>query len=388
MAGPPGAVVKRVTPGTLSLSATIPLRQTNASAWLHPNGTLNHMSLDFQIHHIQHRYCLAQQNHHLCRQGFSSLYKRRTGQVSMNTRILGGAPTIPISIGGQALTVGFDTVALLSVVGPPRYLPEQSPSVEYVGPDYFVNLPDGRASRMARLNDIVSIDGLTVRSTFVLSEERLFRHSAPAVDGTLSFARCDLRSYIPASPIYEMRQGELLARAVFSFSFPRAGHFELPFQADGKLTIGAIEPSAYGGVIRYSHIESAPRYQNLWASHGSINGQESVMIFDTGSPFILVPKVLARVLFSRLNLWVEDFENSLIAKQWCASVPLTVITIKIGFRNTILLPSSLILSAENNGWCTLSVIGAEQEDITLGRPFFENVYTIMDLNGRVGLRKH
>ncbi|KAL9940602.1 hypothetical protein V8E36_000090 [Tilletia maclaganii] len=108
-----------------------------------------------------------------------------------------------------------------------------------------------------------------------------------------------------------------------------------------------------------------------------------MMILDTGSSFIVLPLEMARMLFSRLDLRTEAVGSSLIALYPCADYPSIEITIN---RDGIVLhPSSMQFGAANNGWCKLSVIGAEQEDVTLGRPFFENAYTVIDMSGRVGL---
>ncbi|KAL9935597.1 hypothetical protein V8E36_005174 [Tilletia maclaganii] len=104
-----------------------------------------------------------------------------------------------------------------------------------------------------------------------------------------------------------------------------------------------------------------------------------------GSAFIILPIQLARTLFSKLNLWTEELGTSLLARYPCARYP--SISIRFGRRALILRPSSLQFGAEHEGWCTLSIIGEHQEQITLGRPFFENAYTVIDMNGWIGFRK-
>ncbi|KAL9937562.1 hypothetical protein V8E36_003971 [Tilletia maclaganii] len=110
-----------------------------------------------------------------------------------------------------------------------------------------------------------------------------------------------------------------------------------------------------------------------------------MMILDTGSAFIVLPLQMAQRLFSRLNLRTEASESSLIALYRCTNHPSIKIT--IDQISIVLQPSSMQFGADFNGWCTLSVIGAEQEDVTLGRPFFENAYTVVDIRGHVGLSR-
>ncbi|KAL9937563.1 hypothetical protein V8E36_003972 [Tilletia maclaganii] len=95
---------------TQGLAVTVHLHQANISTLLHSNGTLNDAGLSRHIRHIQHRYCLAQHKHHYCGETPSSLYNRDNGQVSINTGPLEALPTIPISVGGQAFSVVFDTI--------------------------------------------------------------------------------------------------------------------------------------------------------------------------------------------------------------------------------------------------------------------------------------
>ncbi|KAL9937110.1 hypothetical protein V8E36_004345 [Tilletia maclaganii] len=96
---------------TRAFSVTVHLRQANISTLLHPNGTLNDASLSRHIRHIKHRYCLVQPKHNSCQEATSSLYNRDHGQVSIATGILDEPPTIPVSVGGQTLSVIFDTVS-------------------------------------------------------------------------------------------------------------------------------------------------------------------------------------------------------------------------------------------------------------------------------------
>ncbi|KAL9939991.1 hypothetical protein V8E36_000696 [Tilletia maclaganii] len=372
---------------TSAISVTVPLHLANISTLLHPNSTLSHAAVDNHIRHIQHRHCLAQRESHYCRQIISSLYRRHKDQVRVDVRELGGPPVIPIFVGGQALLVVFDTASALSLVGPPRYFPDRSRSAQYVGAGRTDVLPNGRTSEVVSWTDIVSIGHFNVISTFSRSLDRVFDPSITAADGILAFSKHDSASPHPAPPIYVMQQASLLDNPVFAFSVPRAERFGGPLETEGKLTIGGIDRDAYNshlGQLRYSPVSSAPRYQNLWALRGTINGHAGTMILDTGSSFIVMPMRLAVTLFSDLGLRSEDSGTSLAATYRCDDPP--KINIRIGSTSVRLHDSSVQFGAEDNGWCAISIIGVEQADITLGKPFFENVYTAIKLNGRIGLR--
>ncbi|KAL9934672.1 hypothetical protein V8E36_006447 [Tilletia maclaganii] len=181
-----------------------------------------------------------------------------------------------------------------------------------------------------------------------------------------------------------MQRGSHLDRPLFSFSIPRAG-IGGALETEGKLSIGAIDRNAYTASLRYTSVESDQRFRHLWAVRGALNGHESVMILDTVVPFILLPIALARSLFYHLSLGTERLGSSLVARYPCARPP--TFRVRIGRSSIVLHSSSVRLGTGADGWCTTSIIGAEQEEVTLGRPFFENAYTVIDLRGRVGFSK-
>ncbi|KAL9934502.1 hypothetical protein V8E36_006958 [Tilletia maclaganii] len=364
------------------VSEIIALHQVNTSVLLYPNGTLDYAKVKSQIRHIQHRHCLAQQKHHSCRWMFPSLYKRHHSQEAMEQSGLAGAPTIQVYIGDQALMLMFDTTAMHTLIEPARYVSGRSTSAENLGYRYFALSPSGRVSEAACWRDTMSIASLSVRSTFFQGQHHILDPSSTAADGVVSFSRHHLLSQNPAPPIYEMHHALLLDRSLFAFSLPHAAR-RLP--TDGFLTLGAIDRTAFTGSLRYSPVEWQARYQNLWAVRGKLNGRERVMIFDTSSPFIVLPIQLARAVFNEQYVEPVLSQGVLFGRYFCRRDP--SIRIRIGRASVLIHPISLQFGAEDNGLCALSVVGAEQEDITLGRPFFENAYTVMDLSGRVGLRK-
>ncbi|KAL9932612.1 hypothetical protein V8E36_008729 [Tilletia maclaganii] len=367
---------------TFGVSEMIALHQVNTSASLYPNGTLDYAKVRSQIRHIQHRHCLAQQKHCFCRRMFPSLYKRHNGQEAMEPIGLGGAPTIPVYIGDQALMLMLETTAMHTLIEPASYFPGLSPSAEYLGASYFGLSPSGRGSEAACWRDTISFAGLSIQSTFFQGQNRIFDPSLTAADGVVSFSRHDSSSQNAPPPIYEMQESLLLDRPLFAFSLPHAAR-RLP--TDGRLTVGAIDRSAYSDSLRYSSVESQPPYQNLWAVRGAINGRESMMVLDTGSPFIILPMQIARSVYDQSYIQSEHAEGVLVGRYLCRNSPR--IRIRIGRASVPIHHSSLQFGTEDNGWCAFTVVGAEQDDITLGRPFFENAYTVMDLRGRVGLRR-
>ncbi|KAL9935588.1 hypothetical protein V8E36_005165 [Tilletia maclaganii] len=368
-----------------SHSLTISLQQANYSVFFHPNGSLDAVRFAGHTRYIRFSYCLTQQQSHPCRQELLPLYRRESGQLPFREGALGAAPTLTIAVGGQSLSAIFDTAAVMSIIDPVSYSPQQSSTAHDLRFQYTTQLADGRTADMVRWKDQISIAGLNVLATVDRSEERIFNPSVSAAGGILAFSKHGPTCQSPVPLIYVMQQAQQLDRPIFAFSLPRSQYFGGPLEAGGKLTIGELERGRGLEALRYSPVVAELRFRYLWATPGKINNHPGVMILHTGSAFIILPIQLARTLFYELNLWTEELGTSLLARYPCARYP--SVSIRLGRRTLLLRPGSLQFGVEHQGWCTLSIIGEHQEQITLGRPFFENAYTMIDLNGWVGVRK-
>ncbi|KAL9931285.1 hypothetical protein V8E36_009892 [Tilletia maclaganii] len=366
-------------------SFTIPLQQANLSVFFHPNGSLDAVRSAGHTRYIRYGYCLAQQKNHRCGHEILPLHRRERGQLSLHEGAFGSAPTMTISVGAQTMSVIFDTAALVSIIDPAHYSPERSSTAHNLQAHHQALLANGCTTKMVRWQDLISIAGLNALATFDRSEQPIFNPAVSAAGGMLAFSKHDSQCENPLPLIYVLQQKQHLDRQIFSFSLPRSQYFGGPPETGGKLTLGQFDRSMGLEALRYSSVQSGPRFRHLWATSGSINSHQAVMILHTVSAFIVLPIQLARTLFSQLNLWTEELGNSLFARYHCANWP--SIIIRIGASTIVLRPGSLQFGAQHEGWCTLSIIGEHQEEITLGRPFFENAYTVIDLSGWVGLRK-
>ncbi|KAL9931284.1 hypothetical protein V8E36_009891 [Tilletia maclaganii] len=283
------------------------------------------------------------------------------------------------------LSDSFFQTARVSIIDPAHYSPERSSTAHNLQVHHRVLLADGRMTEMVRWEDLISIAGLNALATFDRSEQPIFYPSESAAGGMLAFSKHGPTCENPLPPIYVMQQEQHLDRPVFSFSLPRSQHFGGPLEADGKLTIGEYDRGRRFEALRYSPVEPEEDFKYLWATRGKLNDHPGIMILNTGAAFIMLPMQLARTLFDELDLWTEEIGSSLFARYPCAGWP--SINVKIGGCTIVLRPGSLQFGPERAGWCRLSIIGEDQEQITLGRPFFENAYTVIDLRGWVGLRK-
>ncbi|KAL9939863.1 hypothetical protein V8E36_001680 [Tilletia maclaganii] len=351
-----------------SFSLTVPLYGFMNTSLNHPNGSLNSVNLERHVRRRQCRYLLATKLHH-CRNDIplTSFSRRRPGEVRIDMNDVGAAAVGQAQIGDHSVAVVFDTTARNSVIDASAYDPTQSAGARYVGDQYLGQLPDGRFTEVMHWNDLVSIAGIGVRTTFGRSQDRIFDSSMTAAKGIFAFSRFDPSARRPEPLIFAMQRAHLLDQPVFCFTLARTGGAGSASQRIGSLLIGRSDTSAYSGRLRYTQVETGPPYNDLWAVRGDVNGYRSVMIN----------------VFYQLGLVMEEFDGALIAKYLCRRPPR--IQLRIGTRLIPLRSESLHFSVESDRLCRLSIIGADQEYVTLGRPFFESAYTMFDLRGRVGL---
>ncbi|KAL9935596.1 hypothetical protein V8E36_005173 [Tilletia maclaganii] len=262
-----------------SHSLTISLQQANHSVFFHANGSLDAVHFAGHTRYIRFSYCLTQQQSHPCRQELLSLYKRESGQLTFQQGALGATPTLTIAVGGQSLSVIFDTAAVMSIIDPVSYSPEQSSTVHDLRIHYTTQLADGRTAEMVRWRDLISIAGLNVLATVDRSEERIFDPTRSTAGGILAFSKHGPTCQSPVPPIYVMRQRQQLDRPIFSFSLPRSQYFGGPLETDGKLTIGGFDRARGLEALRYSPVVAELRFRYLWATPGKINNHPGVMMY-------------------------------------------------------------------------------------------------------------
>ncbi|KAL9934859.1 hypothetical protein V8E36_006634 [Tilletia maclaganii] len=355
----------------LGFAITVTLFASNSSGPFHRNGSLDAAQVTKHVHFIQCRYHRTRREDHLCRfhYGFA---KRSRGHLELFQGGYAGTPVGELRFGGQPYLAIFDTAALFSTVDPSAYVPEASPTAEHIEQPYVNTLPDGPMSQLPRWRDVAYVGGIEARVTVSRAQHRIFDPAVTPAMGVCAMSRADGSSGGPRSVIQELVSARLLDRPVFAISLSNS-----QAEAGG----GILLLGSYRSGLRFVPLDRSPRYTGLWAFSAWIHGIHSTMILDSGSSFIILPIELARTLFHRLWLTVEQHGSTLMASYPCAHPP--VFPIATAFRTIILSRESLRFGSDKDGICALSIIGAEQAHTTLGLPFFRSAYVAFDLHGSV-----
>ncbi|KAL9932616.1 hypothetical protein V8E36_008733 [Tilletia maclaganii] len=356
----------------LSSSITVKLRAPNETTYLHHNGTLDTKKLLRHLRYVQCRFQSTQTANHPCI--FSSpLQKRVAESTELHWPAHSAAPVGELSIAGRPTLVFFDTAAQFTIFDRRTYTPALSPTAEPIGDPFLATFSDGRQSQMSRWRDFVGIGNLVAKITFDRAQEPMFNPTRTDAMGICALSRFDGLGGRPLSVIEELSRGRLLDLPVFAFALSRSGQ-KAP--NGGWLFFGFHRRG-----LRFADLDRDPRYAGLWAVHGSLNGVASTMVLDTVSNLIVLPVRHASDIFARLGLRVVRHNSVLMARYNCNFHP--DISIKIATRTIELSRDSVELSADEQNVCTLSIVGQQQDHITLGLPFFRNAYVAFDLVGRV-----
>ncbi|KAL9933140.1 hypothetical protein V8E36_007858 [Tilletia maclaganii] len=369
-------VILLLSVAVLGSSIIVPLRIGNETDFFHPNGTLDAANVRHHIHYIQ---CHCQQSRtarSLCRFD-ASLRKRRIESIELFSAYHAATPIGELKVGGQELNVIFDTIVPVTIVDPRAYLPEASLTAQSVEQARWSVLPIMGMSQVSRWRDVTSVGGINTMTTFDRSEQHLITPAQPAAMGICAMSRHHTSFGGPYTLIEVLSQHQLRNKPVFALSFFRLEQTTLTTEHGGLLSLGLHRRG-----LRFLPLEQDLRYAGLWAISGHLNGIYSRMILASGSPFIVLPVTFARQIFDRPGLVIEQYGSTLIAKYACAHPPLFHITFRA--ISITLSSDSVRFGAVEAGHCISSIIGAEQDDITLGLPFFRSAYVAFDLSGRAG----
>ncbi|KAL9938482.1 hypothetical protein V8E36_003105 [Tilletia maclaganii] len=227
---------------------------------------------------------------------------------------------------------------------------------------------------MSRWRDFVWIGTLVTKITFDRADIPIFDPTRTDAMGICALSRFDGLDGRPLSVIEELSRARLLDLPVFAFALSRRGQTS---HHGGWLFLGRHRRD-----VLFSDLDRDPNYAGLWAVRGSFNEIPSTMVFDTVSKLVVLPVHQARFIFTSLALDVEVHDGVLMAKYVCKHPPAFVIAISSSI--IYLSGDNVQLNVERPNVCTLSIVGEEQDYITLGLPFFRSAYVEFDLVGHVG----
>ncbi|KAL9939477.1 hypothetical protein V8E36_001294 [Tilletia maclaganii] len=370
-------VILLLSVAVLGSSIIVPLRIANETDYFYPNGTLDAASVR---HHIRYVQCHFQQSDiakSVCRFD-TPLRKRAVESIGLFSAYHAATPFGELSIGGQAFNVIFDTIVPVTIVDPRAYFPEDSPTAQRIGQARSSLVPIMGMSLVSRWRDVTSVGGTATYTTFDRAEQRMVIPAQPNAMGICAMSRYHPSSGGPYTLIEMLFRDRIIGQPVFAISLGRLEQTAPTIAHRGTLSVGSRRSR-----VRFVPLEQHPRYDRLWAISGQLNGITSRMILASGSPFIVLPAALARYVFGRLGLVIEEYGSTLIAKYVCAAHP-PLFRITFPTTSVTLSSDSVLYGAVEAGFCISSIIGEEQDDITLGLPFFRSAYVSFDLNGLAG----
>ncbi|KAL9935184.1 hypothetical protein V8E36_006260 [Tilletia maclaganii] len=254
----------------------------------------------------------------------------------------------------------------VTIVDPRAYNPQASPTAQRIGQVRLSDVSIMGMSQVSRWYDVTSVGNIEAMATFDRAEQAMFNPEQTDAMGICAMSRA------PSSLMGVLSQGVILDAPVFGLSLSRIGRTA---DTGGTLSLGWCRRG-----LRYVPLEQAARYAGLWAIRGDLNGIPWRMILASGSPVIILPIWMVRLIFDDLDVVVQQWDTILIAKYNCARPPVFRFRFRLNF--VIISGDSVRFSFDPAGLCISSIIGEAQTDITLGLPFFRSAYVAFDLSGR------
>ncbi|KAL9934994.1 hypothetical protein V8E36_006070 [Tilletia maclaganii] len=183
-------------------------------------------------------------------------------------------------------------------------------------------------SQVSRWNDVTSVGNIETTMTFDRAEQDMFNPAQTSAMGICAMSR-NQAIYGGVYPLIEvLYRNFLLDQPVFALSLSRIGPTA---DTGGTLSLGSHRRG-----LRFIPLEQDLRYAGLWAIRGQINGISSRMILASGSPFVILPVVVARSIFNAFGLVVEEYGTSSVSLQsLCHATASDTASMKTAFASRV-----------------------------------------------------
>lgn len=299
-----------------------------------------------------------------------TLDKRATGSLSLTD--IGGEElwSGPLTLGGQKIYSDYDTGSSDVIINHNSYTPGST--AKNTGRTFSTAYGDGTTASGPVYTDNLAIAGLKASNVgFGWSSNQFLTGESP--NNAIAGMAFPSLATTGSAPFFDaLISAGAVTQKVFTFTLS---------PGTGTLYLGGVDPSA--GTPTYVSVDSS---QGFWGTTGSINGQSTAGIQDTGTTVIVAPTNFAQNLFASLP-GVTQFQQdgSYYGAYNCNSPP--SIKIKFGSFSKQLSAATTSFGTTNDGQCVLSVVGEDIgiNSVIFGDSWLQNVHAVFDrANNRVG----
>ena len=317
------------------------------------------------------------------------------GSVTATPDATHGAYTAPVIIGGQQLTLDFDTGSsdlwvfstLLPAgegAGHTLFNPQQSSTfASYPGASWMTTYGDGSAAAGSVGFDTVNIGGAVVQKQCVeLAEKTEGFQSFTQSDGLLGLGFSSLNTVKPQQQktFWENILPDL-AMPVFTA--------DLDDTASGSYDFGSIDASQYSGSLQYAAVDTSSGYWQVESNTNTIGGQVrkcttcSPAVMDTGTTLMLIDADVAEAYYAQVQ---GARQSSVGYFEFPCSSTLPDFGVAIGNNMVTLKGADLVMQ---QGSICLGGIQPISKTVGLqiyGDVFFKQYFTVFDGgNAQVGV---
>ncbi|CAO1616237.1 unnamed protein product [Parajaminaea phylloscopi] len=302
--------------------------------------------------------------------------KRAVSNIPLTAQQGGSFWSGNVQIGGQTLSIDFDTGSSDIVINQGAYTPSSSSTKTS---KTFVNSYGTSGS-------VTQVRGTVYQDSFSSGSLKASKASVGLItsggnvidgaDGLIGLAYPSISNY--GSSLPPLFDTLISQNAVSSKTFG----FALS-QGSSELTLGGIDSTKYSGPITYTGLSR----KAYWQVPATVNGLSFSSIVDSGTTLVIADtdSGSAQAFFKKIGVQTFTQDGQLYGEVDCNSPP--TITFNYGGKAVTLSKDSSILGQTNSGTCVLSIVGTSvgQSAWITGDPVFLNSYIVFDrANDRVG----
>lgn len=302
--------------------------------------------------------------------------KRATSTIPLTAQQGGSFWSGNIQIGGQTISIDFDTGSSDTIINQGAYTPGAGSTKTS---KTFVN-------RYGTSGDVTEVRGTVYQDSFASGNVKASKASVGLITsggnvidgagGLIGLAYPSLSSFGTAyPPLFDVliNQNAVTSKQ-FGFALSKGA---------STLTLGGLDTTKYTGSITYTGLSR----KAYWQVPATINGLSISSIVDSGTTLVIgdTDSGQAQQFFQKLGVTTFTQDGTLYGEVDCNSPP--TVTFNYGGKAVTLTKDASIFAQTNSGSCVLSVVGTSvgQAAWITGDPVFLSSYVVFDRAGdRVG----